>query len=178
MADTQWKPHPNQQICEWGPCPAQHGRQQHPESAPNSLHPTHRSTSGLQKPPWHQPALAALGRRCALLPALHRGQETLTGDLPLEHSCIWMDYPVSADLNGTNYSCAPSQAQANACRTRGCRICTFPCSQRPDVLFGGLCWPQFLLTKSCIQWGRCGQELWSWAASCATMAAKEMLHPQ
>lgn len=61
-----------------------------------------RSTSGLQNPPWHQPALAALGRRCALLPALHWGQETLTGDLPLEHSCIWMCYPLSADLNGTN----------------------------------------------------------------------------
>lgn len=33
MMGTQWKPHPNQHICDWWLCPAQstHGRQQHPD---------------------------------------------------------------------------------------------------------------------------------------------------
>lgn len=118
---------------------------------PNPLHPTYRSTPGLWKPPWHQPALTVLGRRCALLLALHRGQETQTGPCHWNtHAYGWFTPQVLTSMEQTDHSCAPSQAEANACSTKAAGFAHFPAAKGQMSSLEGSAGP-FLLIKSCIQ---------------------------
>lgn len=186
MTDTQRKPCPSQHICNWWPClpssSAHMGNSRSTDPPPSCLRPkaAHaRAPTTTQAPRHSLPSrgfnLRALGQKDVLFsPALWEpGHLSCSPALDTRAYGRFIPHtPTSTEQ--TNYPCAPSQAEENTCRTRGCGSCIFPSSaallaplladQEPPPT------PQTA--------GRRAQEPRSWAPSHASRAAVEMLHPK